>query len=251
MEPKRRNESKFIRVGSQKRHSTSPSYQLLKGFRKAVSYHFPTPSSCSGHLGRQRAPSTFPRAFLPTPPPTSFGPLQPSTSTPLHPLHTNTASSNSDSSSPQQPQGSSFLGVPPVCNYPSLPVEQKASNPQLFLSRHGSLTHFLFPALHPQRPTRVTTCPPPPYTHTSFPAPESQNFLLSCKVPQERGTGWREVWAQLAPESRSPFHVRAAAVSQVSRDKLVLDLDKSALISTLGEQVTVCSPAGAPDGDAG
>ena len=128
LEPKRRDESKFIRVGSQQRHSTSPSYQLLKGFRKAVSYHFPTPSSCSGQLGRQRAPSTFPSAFLPTPP-TSFGPLQPSPSAPLHPQHTNRASSDSDSSSPQQPQGFPSLGVPPVCNSPSLARRAKRLQP--------------------------------------------------------------------------------------------------------------------------
>lgn len=117
----------------------------------------------------------------------------------------------------------------------------KHPHPRLFLSRYSSLTHSFFPALHPQRPTGVWTSP----THIP-PSPRKSKLLLPRKVSQGRRARWGEVWAQPALESRRPFQVQAAGLSQVFQDTLASDLYRSSLVSTSKQQVIERRPDGAP-----
>lgn len=155
--------------GVRKHRSTSPSYQLPKGSRKAFPSHFPTPrlpppaTAQGSSAGRGHPlPSLAPLSLPPLPPrPSTRVPPPRSTPTHKHSILRLVLGFIPAALRPSSPRPAPHpTPHPPVCNSPALPVGQKAPNPRLFLSRHSSLTRSFFPALHPQRHTRVRASPP-------------------------------------------------------------------------------------------
>lgn len=202
--------------GVRKRHSTSPSYQLPKGFSRAIPYHFPTPSSCSGQLGRQRAPSTFPSTALPAPS---------SSSPPPRPLHPNTQT--------QHPQT-----VTLVFSGGAAPSRQSPLTLGYFFpgTAHSPIPSFRL--CIPRNPPKSIH----PHTHPTQ-LPKVKTFTSLKGAPREgreagRGVGTASLGV---PQPLSGPSFRA-----VSSFPKYIGIEPISLVSTPGEQVTVCRLNGAP-----